>query len=77
MSCAVFRLRPIGVRVCRVRGALAIAAEFPDVMTLKVLEKAECEKLGMGSFLGVAEVSEGAAQLLTHSFIITTHTSAV
>lgn len=38
--------------------AAAVAAEFPDVMSLKVLEKDECEKLGMGSFLGVAEASD-------------------
>jgi len=38
--------------------AAAIAAEFPDTMTLKVLEKAECEAMGMGSFLGVAEASD-------------------
>ena len=38
--------------------AADIAAEYPDVMSLKVLEKAECEKMGMGSFLGVAEASD-------------------
>ena len=37
--------------------AAAIAAAAPDVMNLKVLEKDECEALGMGLFLGVAEAS--------------------
>ena len=31
-----------------------IAAEFSDVMSVKILEQAECEALGMGSYLGVA-----------------------
>jgi len=35
-----------------------IAKSASDVMSLKVLEKDECEKLGMGAFLGVAEASE-------------------
>lgn len=38
--------------------AADIAAEFSDVMSLKVLEKAECEELKMGAYLGVAEASE-------------------
>jgi leucyl aminopeptidase len=37
--------------------AAAIAAGAPDVMKLKVLEKEECEALGMGLYLGVAEAS--------------------
>lgn len=40
------------------RVAAELAAEFPDTMSLKVLEKDECEKMGMGSFLGVAEASD-------------------
>ena len=35
-----------------------IAAKFPSVMSLSILEKEECEKLGMGSFLGVSEASD-------------------
>lgn len=35
-----------------------IASRFPGCMSLKVLEKAECEALGMGSYLGVAEASD-------------------
>ena len=35
-----------------------IAKEFPKTMKVKVLEKKECEKMGMGSFLGVAEASD-------------------
>ena len=42
----------------------AIAAQFPDTMSLKVLEKAECEALGMGSFLGVAEASDEPAKFI-------------
>jgi leucyl aminopeptidase len=38
--------------------AEAIAAEFPDTMTLKILEMDECEERGMGAFLGVARGSE-------------------
>ena len=38
--------------------AAAIAAEFPETMSLRVLEKSECEAAGMGSFLGVAEASD-------------------
>jgi len=36
------------------RVAERIAAEFSDVMSVKILEQAECEALGMGSYLGVA-----------------------
>ena len=38
--------------------AKMIAAQHSDCMTVEILEKAECEKLGMGSFLGVAEASD-------------------
>ncbi|KAL4431101.1 hypothetical protein ABPG75_006357 [Micractinium tetrahymenae] len=38
--------------------AAKIAADASDVMKLEVLEKAECEKLGMGLYLGVAEASQ-------------------
>ena len=34
-----------------------IAAQFGDVMKCRILEKEECEKRGMGAFLGVAEAS--------------------
>lgn len=37
--------------------AAKIAGEAPEVMSLEVLEKDECEKLGMGLFLGVSEAS--------------------
>lgn len=37
--------------------AATIAASAPDVMKLEVLEKDECEALGMGCFLGVSEAS--------------------
>ncbi len=37
--------------------AAAIAAGAPDVMKLQVLEKEQCEALGMGLYLGVAEAS--------------------
>jgi leucyl aminopeptidase len=36
--------------------AQSIAAKFPDTMTCTVLERADCESLGMGCYLGVAEV---------------------
>ncbi|GAX85907.1 hypothetical protein CEUSTIGMA_g13323.t1 [Chlamydomonas eustigma] len=35
-----------------------LTSTFPSVLSLKVLEKVECEALGMGSYLGVAEASE-------------------
>lgn len=35
-----------------------IAAAHADVMTVKILEKEECEQLGMGAYLGVAAASE-------------------
>jgi|TARA_B110000008_G_scaffold111918_1_gene114860 leucyl aminopeptidase len=38
--------------------AKSIAAAHPDCMSVKILEKADCEKLGMGSFLGVSEASD-------------------
>eukprot|EP00899_Mesostigma_viride_P027560 jgi/Mesvir1/798/Mv17391-RA.2 len=38
--------------------AQAIAQEHSDCMSIKVLEKAECEALGMGSYLGVAAASD-------------------
>lgn len=37
--------------------AATIASQASDCMKLEVLEKEECEKLGMGCFLGVAEAS--------------------
>jgi leucyl aminopeptidase len=37
--------------------AEAIAAAHGDVMTCKILEKEECEKLGMGAYLGVSAAS--------------------
>ena len=37
--------------------AATIAASAPDVMKLTVLEKEECEAMGMGCFLGVSEAS--------------------
>ena len=39
------------------KAARAIAESAPDVMSLEVLEKADCEAMGMGCFLGVAECS--------------------
>lgn len=38
--------------------AAHIAASFPGVMTLKVYEKAECQAMNMGCYLGVSEASE-------------------
>ena len=38
--------------------AREIALAHPETMSLKVLEREECEQLGMGSFLAVAEASE-------------------
>ncbi|GAQ84752.1 leucine aminopeptidase [Klebsormidium nitens] len=35
-----------------------IAAAHADVMTVKILEKEECEQLGMGAYLGVSAASE-------------------
>ncbi len=40
------------------RAAQAIADSASDVMTCQILEKADCEAMGMGCFLGVAECSE-------------------
>lgn len=39
------------------RAAQAIAESAPDVMECKILEKEDCETMGMGCFLGVAECS--------------------
>lgn len=36
--------------------AKAIADQFPDTMKLQVLERDECEAMGMGCYLGVAMV---------------------
>jgi leucyl aminopeptidase len=38
--------------------ASAIAATYKDCMSVKILEKEECEALGMGAFLGVAQASD-------------------
>ncbi len=38
--------------------AMEIARQHSDCMSAKILEKRECEKLGMGSFLGVSEASD-------------------
>ena len=40
------------------RAAEAIAASAPEVMTCQILEREDCEKMGMGCYLGVAECSE-------------------
>lgn len=37
--------------------AVAIAEEHADVITSQILEKEECEKLGMGAYLGVSAAS--------------------
>lgn len=42
-------------------GARTIADKFPECMSLEVLQKAECEEMGMGCYLGVAEVRPTAA----------------
>lgn len=44
--------------------AAEIAAGASDVMKLKVLEKEECEALGMGLYLGVAEASAEAPKFI-------------
>jgi leucyl aminopeptidase len=44
--------------------AQQIAAEFPDVMSCKILEKEECEKLGMGAYLAVADASDEAPKFI-------------
>jgi leucyl aminopeptidase len=44
--------------------AAAIAADFPDTFTLRVLEKEECAARGMGAFLGVAEASDEPPKLI-------------
>ena len=41
-----------------------IADSFPETMSLKVLEKDDCEKLGMGLYLGVAEASKEAPKFI-------------
>lgn len=43
---------------CLAEVALQTAATFSSRMTTTILEKADCEKLGMGSYLGVAEASD-------------------
>ena len=40
------------------RIANEIAAQFPETCSVKILEKEECEAMGMGSYLGVAEASD-------------------
>ncbi len=41
----------------------------PDCLQLEVLEKKECEALGMGMYLGVAEASaEPVSGACAHSF---------
>jgi leucyl aminopeptidase len=44
--------------------AAAIAAGAPDVMKLQILEKEQCEALGMGLYLGVAEASAEAPKFI-------------
>eukprot|EP00798_Chlamydomonas_sp_ICE-L_P006676 gene6676-3341_t len=41
-----------------------IADKFPEVMKLKVMEKADCEAMGMGCFLGVSEASDEPPKLI-------------
>lgn len=38
--------------------ALAIAKDYSDTISVEILEKSQCEALGMGAFLGVAQASE-------------------
>ena len=38
--------------------AMALADAHPDVLSCKVLDKAQCEERGMGAFLGVAAASD-------------------
>jgi leucyl aminopeptidase len=41
--------------------AQAIADQFPDVMSCKILQKADCEAMNMGCYLAVASVRSSAA----------------
>ncbi|AFY70758.1 cytosol aminopeptidase [Thalassoporum mexicanum PCC 7367] len=38
--------------------ALAIASDYSDCMTVEVLEREQCEAMGMGAYLGVSQASE-------------------
>lgn len=38
--------------------ATTLATTFPDVLSLRILERDECERRGMGAFLGVAAASD-------------------
>lgn len=38
--------------------ARQLASSYPDVLTVKILEKEDCERLKMGAFLGVAQASD-------------------
>ena len=44
--------------------AARVAESAPEVLKLEVMEEGECEKMGMGLFLGVAECSEAPAKLI-------------
>lgn len=44
--------------------AMAIASEFPETMSVKILEEDECRKLGMGAYLGVSEASDEPSKFI-------------
>lgn len=44
--------------------AAKIAESAPDVLKLEVLEREDCEKLGMGLYLGVAECAESPPKFI-------------
>lgn len=53
--------------------AKALAAEFPDVLTVNVLGEAEMASLGMGCFLSVSKGSDREGQLITLEYNATAH----
>jgi len=48
--------------------AAAIAASSPDQMKLEILEKEDCEKLGMGLYLGVSEAADEPPKFIHLTF---------
>ncbi|CAG9467562.1 unnamed protein product [Pedinophyceae sp. YPF-701] len=48
--------------------AQELAKEYPDVMTCKILEREDCEKMEMGSYLGVAACSDEPPKFIHLSY---------
>lgn len=57
--------------------ALALAAEFPELLQVTVLDEAQMAELGMGAFLAVSKGSERPGRIITLEYLACRHEAPV